>query len=153
MRTLILAMLVMLVPSAHAQECNDLSAVEWMAGAWETEDAVRRTAEHWAPISEHTMEGEGRVYRKEGGSLTGSESLRLVDMGGEVFYLAKTRGNPLPIAFRLESCTDDSATFENPDHDFPQRLVYRHPSRDALHVEVSDLDGNGFLLEFVRGAN
>lgn len=153
MRRLALTLLFLIAQPALAQECNDLAAVEWMQGTWETEDDVRRTTEKWSRISKQTMEGEGRVYRKESGAQTGSESLRLVEMGGEVFYMAKTGGNPLPVAFRLASCTPDSATFENPEHDFPQRLVYRHPSRDVLHVDVSDLDGNGFRLEFVRGAN
>jgi len=154
MRLILMALMIMATTSAVAQDatCSKLAAVAWLEGMWEAEDAVRRTVEEWSFTSEQTMEGEGRVYRKDTGGQTGSESLRLVEMGGEVFYLAKTRGNALPIAFKLTACEAGAATFENPDHDFPQRLVYQRSS-DSLRVDVSDLGGNGFRLEFVRGAN
>lgn len=153
MRLFLLALMLLLTTTSVAQDatCDNLAAVAWLEGLWEAEDAVRRTVEEWTVTTEQTMEGEGRVYRKDSGAHAGSESLRLVEMGGEVFYLAKTRGNELPIAFRLVTCEPGMATFENPDHDFPQRLVYRR-SDESLHVDVSDLDGNGFRLEFVRKA-
>lgn len=154
MRFLIPFLLFWAVPAAWAQDstCDNLNEVAWMEGTWEVQSDTRRTVEQWSRITEQTMEGEGRVFRVDTGTQVGSETLRLVEMGGEVFYLAKTGGNALPIAFRLTSCSSKSATFENPDHDFPQRLVYRNPSADSLHVDVSDLDGNGFRLEFVRGS-
>ena len=77
------------------------------------------------------------------------ESLRLVEMSGEVFYVAKVGHNDLPIAFKLTSGSDDRAVFENPQHDFPKRLEYRL-TEGRLVVTVSDGGTRGFTLDFTR---
>jgi hypothetical protein len=74
-------------------------------------------------------------------------------MGGAVVFIAKVAHNPLPVPFKLTICTDDSATFENTNHDFPQRLVYRHIATDKMVVEVSGGDGKGFQISFDRDEN
>jgi len=33
--------------------------------------------------------------------------------------------NPKPVEFRATRITDSEAIFENPEHDFPQRILYR----------------------------
>lgn len=154
MRILFMAFIVFIPAVATAQDssCDTLEAVAWMAGTWSTESGARKTVEHWQPISEKTMEGWGRVFRSETGELTGEETLRLVEMSGEVFYVAKVGGNPFPVPFKLVSCGPGTATFENMDHDFPRRLEYSNPSEDALHVKVSDGEGNGFQLRYDREA-
>lgn len=85
------------------------------------------------------------------GALRESESLRLVVMAGEVYYLAKVPHNPLPVAFRLSEGGDRSAVFTNPDHDFPRRIEY-HLGDGVLTVRVSDGGEKGFELRFTRPA-
>jgi hypothetical protein len=57
-------------------------------------------------------------------------------MSGEVFYIPKVAENPLPVPFRLTSVSQQTATFENPSHDFPTRIIYRHGSDDSMTVSV-----------------
>jgi hypothetical protein len=71
-------------------------------------------------------------------------------MQGAVFYLAKVKHNPLPIAFALVSCTNNSFRFENNNHDFPKQLDYKLLTPDSLQVDVSDGAGQGFVLNFKR---
>ena len=47
------------------------------------------------------IEGAGATRESGSSTVETTETLRLVEMSGEVFYLAKTRQNPLPVAFKL----------------------------------------------------
>jgi len=155
---------------APAADCGELKHLTWLLGHWRAAAGERVIREYWAPVSTETWEGfsETRAAAPGGGGVTAgsgegagggdaagvvieSESLRLVELAGEVFYLAKVGHNPLPIAFRLTECGEGLAVFENPAHDFPRRLEYRLVG-SALIVRVSDgaEGGQGFTLEFAR---
>jgi hypothetical protein len=62
----------------------------------------------------------------------------------------------MPVAFPLVSVTDDTVVFENPDHDFPQRITYQRNGDDSVTatVEAPGRDGGEprrIVLEFTRG--
>ncbi len=132
----------------RAQPCDSLGAVHWLLGDWVAQDAKRITRESWRQISPDTFEGAGSVTSRATMDVQSSESMRLVAMSGEVFYIAKAAHNTLPIGFKLVRCTHDTALFENPDHDFPKQLTYRRGDRDSLIVHVSDGASRGFTLRF-----
>ena len=77
------------------------------------------------------------------------EALALIAMGNDVFYLARPPQNSGPVAFRLTEASDEHAVFENPAHDFPQKLHYRR-NGDVLRIEVSGETGQDFTLELQR---
>lgn len=150
--TMIIVMLIQ-VESSNAnpgppESCSDLKPFQWLQGHWASDDDWVRH-ETWQSISEDTMEGKGWSQTPNGESRD-QESLRLMMMQDAVFYLAKVAHNRLPIAFKATRCQPDLAVFENPAHDFPQRLTYRLHDR-RLHVEISDLEGTqSFNLVFTR---
>lgn len=75
-------------------------------------------------MRERTFEDEG-VHRSQAtGDSVLVESLVLAEMRGEIFYLAKVAENCWPVAFRLASLAGRRAVFENPEHDFPQRVTH-----------------------------
>ncbi|MGH9962382.1 MAG: DUF6265 family protein, partial [Pyrinomonadaceae bacterium] len=39
-------------------------------------------------------------------------------------------------SFRLRQATDDSVVFENPAHDFPQRIIYRKHASGGLFGRI-----------------
>jgi len=140
---------------AQAADCHALKHLTWLLGSWRAEAGGRAIREHWAPVSTETWEGYGetRARGAEGapGDLLESETLRLVEMAGEVYYIAKVAHNALPVAFRLTQCGPSHAVFENPAHDFPRRIAYRL-EQGTLIAEVSDgeVGGKGFTLHFER---
>lgn len=101
-------------------------------------------------ISPHTFEGIGETRSTINHELSSSESLRLVEMSGENYYIAKVAHNPRPISFKLVDCGARRVVFENPDHDFPSKLDYRAVGADRLTVEVSGDAGEMFSLHFTR---
>lgn len=53
------------------------------------------------------------------------EFIRIVqEENGDIFFVANPSGQK-ETRFRLVTLTGSEARFENPDHDFPQRIIYR----------------------------
>ena len=71
-------------------------------------------------------------------------------MSGEVFYLAKVASNNLPVPFKLTSCMDNTAIFENTEHDFPKKIAYQLTDRNNIAVSVTGDKGKGFKIEYTR---
>ncbi len=135
---------------SFAQACDSADALRFLTGEWIADGERTLTRETWTRVSSRTFEGMGEVVEKTSGSRQSAESLRLVEMSGEVFYVAKVGHNALPIAFKLVECSNESAVFENAAHDFPRRLEYRRTGADSLVVSVSDGTAKGFTLRFVK---
>jgi hypothetical protein len=69
------------------------------------------------------MLGMSRTVRD--GATVAFEFLRITeDENGKVFLVALPSGQQ-STTFALLSQSDNEAVFENPEHDFPQRVIYR----------------------------
>lgn len=146
MKNLLAASILMsLISVSKAHACDTLEEINWLLGSWQKNQPSKITTETWRQVSQQTFEGRGTSTSDRG---TFEETLRITEMSGEIFYLAKTPGNTLPIAFTLQNCSKNTATFVNAEHDFPQKLEYRLSSEDTLEVNVSASNNKGFTLIF-----
>lgn len=149
MRAIFFSLLLAFSSYNHADSpCHSVAELNWLQGQWQAVSGKNTQQETWLAINPTTYQGEG-ITRDPDGSVSFQESLHLVTMQGEVFYLAKVKSNPLPVAFRGVQCDGQSATFENKDHDFPNRLTYQY-KKGQLLVEVTNNQGKGFKLTFSR---
>jgi hypothetical protein len=135
--------------TVQASACDTVESVKWLIGNWYSENSRLKTYELWKRISDKTFEGSGYTFSIEKNKIVSSETLRLVEMSGEVFYVAKVASNDLPVAFKLTSCTAETATFENSLHDFPKKLSYKLNKEKNISVFVSGEKGKGFSIEFI----
>lgn len=112
----------------------------WMSGRWVNEANGRWTEEVWAEPRGGAMLGFSRSGRGE--SLREFEFLRLAaGPDGTPTYFAQPGGGAA-VAFRLVARDATSATFENPAHDYPQRVRYRRFGR-SMTATISSIDGSG----------
>ena len=119
-----------------------VSGLAWMSGRWESVQGGRWTEESWSAPRGGVMLGHSRSG--SGDALREFEFLRLqAGTDGVPVYLAQPGGRP-PVPFRLTARSGTSATFENPAHDFPQRIVYRR-DRDSMVATISALDGSNAM--------
>ena len=77
--------------SQQLDPINDLSIFNWLSGTWEHKGDKSITIEKWEKISPSTFEGKNYVRKINDQEPNFSESLRLVSMKGEVFYLAELK--------------------------------------------------------------
>lgn len=113
----------------------------WMVGRWET-SGTQITEESWANARGGVMLGFSRTLR--GDTLREWEFLRLqAGEDGTTTYFAQPGGRA-PTPFRLVRVEGTSATFENPAHDYPQRIRYERTG-DRMTATISTIEGGNPL--------
>ena len=119
---------------APAKAPASIESLAFMAGHWSSTDPEGGLSEElWLPPAGGLMVGVNRSVSPKGAMF---EFLRIETKPAGVFYVAMPGGG-LPTPFRLTASTATSATFENPQHDFPKRITYRRDG-DTL---VARIDG------------
>lgn len=115
-----------------------VSAVAWMAGAWTGTLGKASIEERWSPPAGGTLLATARTVAD--GRMVAFEYLRVVERDGGLVYVAQPQGGAATDFF-LTTVSDGKAVFENPVHDFPQRITYTLGTGGALTAEIADLSG------------
>ena len=114
---------------------DPLAGLAWLAGQWTGEEEGVKMEEYWTEPGGGVMVGLHRDVFPDGKVFF--EFLIIEGRENGMVYLAQPKGSP-PTEFRLTESGPAQAVFENPAHDFPQRIVYRREGR-RLCAEVSGL--------------
>jgi hypothetical protein len=125
--------------AAAAPEAATIEDFAWMSGRWESVSGDRWVEEIWSAPRGGTIFAISRTGR--GDSLREYEFLRLQrGEDGRLAYMASPNGRAA-IVFPLVELSGTSATFANPDHDFPQRIRYERDG-DVMRATISAADGS-----------
>lgn len=133
MRNLVL--LFLLPASLCAADANQL---EWMGGCWTLQSGPLRIDEQWSLPVGGMMLGLSRTVKQ--GRTVFHEFMRIETRQGVVTYTPRIGSSQTPVAFTLIKQTADEVVFENPAHDFPQRILYRRTS-DGLFARIEGSKG------------
>ena len=127
--------LVVLVSTAlpGAAQAPALGNLAFMAGCWNGDAGRGRViAESWTAPTVNVMLGTTRYLA---GDRTVSWEFTLIEAdSGGITMTPHPRGQA-PTPFRLARLAHDTAVFENPAHDFPQRIIYRRAA-DTLIARI-----------------
>jgi hypothetical protein len=105
--------------------------LDWLAGYWLSCEEGIQVSETWSRRRVGIMLGNSITT---GDDAFGWEQTRIeADADGLTFH-ALPRSQP-PADFRLVRSGPEEAIFENPDHDFPQRVIYRR-NGDRLTARI-----------------
>ena len=115
-----LACLLLAAGLAHAQ-AGRVADLQWMTGTWVHEDARQKVTESWVGPANGMMAAVNLTAYA--GGKRSFEFLRIVDAGESMSYLASPGGRA-PVEFKLRELGERRVVFENPAHDFPQRIHY-----------------------------
>ena len=122
----------------EAGEASEIQKLAWMAGSWAGETRGTWLEEHWSAPKGGTMIGMHRDLR--GDRTVSFEFFRVVEDSLGLVYLSQPGGHP-PTPFRMKSLEDRKVVFENPNHDFPQRILYWLAKDGALHARIDGTIG------------
>jgi hypothetical protein len=87
----------------------------------------------------------------KGTDTTINERVALTRTKKDVFYTStvEDQNDKKPVAFKLTSANGNVFVFENPEHDFPKRIVYHLVSSDSLHAYTDDgMEGTKKIQHF-----
>ena len=119
--------------AAAQQDSVAIDRLAWLAGCWEMRSGARRTEEQWMMPRGGAMLGMSRTVRND--TLIEFEHVRIERRGSDMYYVASP-SRQATAEFKATAFTDSSVKFENPEHDFPQRIMYRRQGSDSLIASI-----------------
>jgi hypothetical protein len=142
MKLLLFAVIFQLTfPMASSQyKNNPFEKLSWIADRWVCKDGENVTYENWVKSGDTLFSGESYTVRD--GDTVFTEQLKIEKLGDDVFYTAIVKHNPGPVSFKLVELDDNKAVFENPEHDFPNRITYELRDNSVLYARVEGKNKN-----------
>jgi len=119
---------------------SGLENAAWIAGCWQQGDGPdsKLYQEQWMKPAAGMMIGMARNIAK--GKVREWEFLLIrQDADGNVYYVAKPSGQA-EASFKLTKSTPTESVFENPEHDFPQRIIYRYLGEGSLLARIEGVN-------------
>jgi Domain of unknown function (DUF6265) len=119
---------------SNAGQKAGIERLEWMSGCWVLDDGKERTEETWMKPAGRSMLGMSRTVA--GRETVFTEHIQIREADGQIAYIVALEMSAKPTVFKLIKNSNDEVVFENPAHDFPQRIIYRRESADALFARI-----------------
>lgn len=127
---------------AHAADDAVLAQLAWLGGCWHADGSEPGSGEQWMPLAGGSLLGMSRTVRQ--GRTAGHEFMRIAQgADGKLAFFAQPSGKP-PASFPLRSLSGSEVVFENLDHEFPQRVIYRLAAPTQLRASIEGMR-NGTL--------
>ena len=117
-----------------------IADLSWISGDWQTAPGGRaQIEEHWTSLAGGSMMGMGRTVA--GDKTVEFEYLRIEQRADGVYYVAHPKARCPGTDFKLTKASATEAVFENPQHDFPKRFIYRKTGEDSLTASIDGGEG------------
>ncbi len=115
----------------------NLEKASWLIGKWQNRSAEGILHEIWEKKNDSTFIGSS--FFVVGNDTVSSESISLEERGKDLFYIptVKNQNDGKSIIFTLTSLTTNQLVFENPTHDFPQKITYTQVTSNSLVAVIS----------------
>lgn len=114
-------------------QAADAAAVGWLAGCWRLQSGTRTVDEVWMAPAGDGLLGMSRTVRD--GRIVEHEFLQIRVRDGRLAYIARPSGQAEAV-FTATSVGPREVVFENPAHDFPQRIIYRLQPDGGLAARI-----------------
>ncbi|HMB58960.1 MAG TPA: DUF6265 family protein [Xanthomonadales bacterium] len=134
--------MLLLSTSLQAAAISSGPDFQWLRGHWCSGQEGDRIEELWLRPASGEMIGINRTTLS--GIMVAFEYLRIVHQDGVTTYVAQPGGSS-PTLFPLAGHGDSWVAFENPDHDFPQRIEY-HRDGENMQAEISGPGEGGEVM-------
>jgi hypothetical protein len=123
--------------AAACADTAETAAPDWLTGYWLSCEGGRQTAVVWlggggdALLVGVNLNGP---ILKDSAPKQAFEFMRMTEVEGKLAFIAMPN-SAAETVFPLKSMAGQRAVFENPTHDFPQRVIYERDG-DALKARI-----------------
>jgi len=141
----LLAVATAAILSAAVSADSPGASFEWLVGHWCSDADGEFIEEQWLGGRGDILLGLSRTVK---GDRTKSFEFMRIETREGIRFIAQPQGRP-PTEFRLTASGEGWARFENPAHDFPNRVEYRRTAT-GLHAEIAGpgKDGKVAVIPF-----
>lgn len=121
-------------------QTSTLADIAWISGDWQTAPGGKRQIEeHWTTVAGGSIMGVSRTVA--GDKTVEFEYLRIEQRADGIYYVAHPKARCPGTDFKLTRASASEAIFENPQHDFPKRIIYRKGEDDSLSASIDGGEG------------
>lgn len=136
-----LTFLALLLLANFPPQTPTIADLSWISGDWQTAPGGRaQIEEHWTSVAGGSMMGMSRTVAGE--KTVEFEYLRIEQRADGVYYVAHPKARCPGTDFKLTKSSATEAVFENPQHDFPKRIIYRKTGDDSLTASIDGGEGS-----------
>jgi len=138
-KIIFLALLLVVVSCQKKEtvEKDKIKIADWLIGNWENKNPDGVLTENWEKVNDSTFAATS-YFIKEKDTLH-LEKIVLSQKGEKLTYSATVNGqnDNKAIDFPSTSETATKLVFENPQHDYPQKITYTKNANNTLTAEIS----------------
>ncbi len=142
MKRLVIFSGITLISAAFSNKENsyasNMHSFSWLIGAWKMETKRGVICEKWKSSNDSTLSGKSMLVKNTTGDTVFLEKIQLVYRNNAYFYIpvAEGQNNNDPVEFKITSYNANGFVAENPDHDFPKRIMYNLITKDSIHAVI-----------------
>jgi hypothetical protein len=129
---------------------NKIERLSWLLGKWEYKTADGTITEEWIKPSDTELNGKSFLITPKGDTPF-HENIRLSYNNERLSYLptVPNQNEGKEVSFMEKSFSDSLIIFENKNHDFPQRIIYKRLTDSSLLAAIEgDINGERKREEF-----
>jgi hypothetical protein len=138
--TLILLLLAIVsCKKTETVEKDKIKTADFLLGKWGSKMDDGALSENWKKLNDSTFQGES-FFIKDKDTLH-FESILLQQKEENLFYNAIVKGqnDNKAVAFKLTLGDEKQLIFENPKHDYPQKITYSLITKDSMVASISGI--------------
>lgn len=121
----------------ESAEKDKIKVADWLIGNWENKSPEGVLTENWIKLNDSTFSAASYFIKEK--DTIHFESIVLAQKGETLTYLATVKGqnDDKPVAFPSTAESDKQLVFENPKHDYPQKITYTKGANNTLTAEIT----------------
>ena len=126
---------------------SELKKANWLVGEWQQQNDSTNVIETWKRENDSTLVATSFFIQNKKDTLH-HETIALIEDNKLLIYAATITGenNNNPVLFQKTSATETELIFENPKHNYPQKISYKKISNALLVATISG-NINGKILK------
>ena len=116
-----------------------LENANWFIGKWENLTETARFEEIWSKVNDSTFLGESVVIIAR--DTVFYEKMDLFQKNDSLILKisVKDQNKEKPVSFYLTKSNNNQLIFENPKHDFPNKIVYNKINSDSIVATIEGI--------------
>lgn len=126
-----------------------IDQLQWLLGTWTNESGEEFSQETWSKETAGSFTAFS--FTQVGKETVFSETMALEQKGENLLLTVATANqkDEKPVTFKMVSSENGQFTFENKEHDFPERIIYTNPVKDSLHAWIEGtVNGEAKKVDF-----
>lgn len=124
------------IPTETKKEYSQIEKAKWLLGNWENATKESDQREIWTQKNDSTFSCNSYVTVQK--DTVFHENVDLIQRNDSLFYVVTVVGqnNDKPVSFYLSQSTENQLVFENPKHDFPNKIEYNKIGNDSILPKI-----------------